>query len=146
MHVDAGSTSSLALTTSPIGGGSSTNADFTVSGLPTGVKSRIVPAGPGKANLVITVTSSSAVGTFPIVITATENGHSHSQTIALNTSNSPKTPETQQWEYMTVSASSEQDVVDQANKLGAQEWELVSVVRVSGNPAWRAFFKRVKRD
>jgi hypothetical protein len=44
-----------------------------------------------------------------------------------------------------VSAVSEQDVVDQANQLGAQEWELVSVVRVTGSPAWRAFFKRATK-
>jgi hypothetical protein len=37
-------------------------------------------------------------------------------------------------------------VIDQANKLGAQNWEMVSVVRVSGSPGWRAFFKRTMRD
>jgi len=45
-----------------------------------------------------------------------------------------------------ITASSEQDVVDQSNQLGVQEWELVSVVRVSGSPGWRAFFKRLKKD
>jgi hypothetical protein len=53
--------------------------------------------------------------------------------------------DSQQWEYKMVSAVSEQDVVDQANQLGAQEWELVSVVHVTGSPAWRAFFKRATK-
>jgi hypothetical protein len=146
MHVHGGSSSSVALTASPIGGGSVANIDFTASGLPAGVTSRIAPAGNGKANLVLTATSGVPVGTFPIVITAAGNGRSHSQTIALNTSNSPETPETQQWEYKMITAASEQEVVDQANQLGAEEWELVSVVRVSAAPAWRAFFKRLKKD
>ena len=49
-------------------------------------------------------------------------------------------------EYKLISAASEQDVIDQANHLGIQGWELVSVVRVSASPAWRAFFKRATKD
>jgi hypothetical protein len=146
MHVHGGSSSSVALTASPIGGSSLANIEFTVSGLPAGVTSRITPGGNGKANLVLTATSAVPAGTFPIVVTAAGNGRSRSQTIALNTSNSPETPGTQQWEYKMIPAQSEQDVVDQANQLGLQEWELVSVVRVSAAPAWRAFFKRLKKD
>jgi hypothetical protein len=146
IHVHGGSSSSVALTASPIGGGSLANINFSVSGLPLGITSRFAPGAAGKANLIITATSSVPAGTFPIVVTATGNGRSHSQTIALNTSTIPETPETQQWEYKMITAASEQEVVDQANQLGAQEWELVSVVRVSGVPAWRAFFKRLKKD
>jgi hypothetical protein len=146
MHVHGGSSSSVALTASPLGGGSLANINFSVSGLPLGITSRFAPGDAGKANLILTATSSVPAGTFPIVVTATGNGRSHSQTIALNTSTIPETPETQQWEYKMITAASEQEVVDQANQLGAQEWELVSVVRVSGAPAWRAFFKRLKKD
>lgn len=146
MHLHGGSSSTVALSSSPVGGGSTPNIDFTVSGLPMGVTSRIATSGDGKANLILTAAPSVPSGTFPVVVTARANGHSHSQTIALNTSNTPETPEVQQWEYKLISASSEQDVVDQANLLGAQEWELVSVVRVTGSPSWRAFFKRVKKD
>jgi hypothetical protein len=146
MHVHGGGSSSLALTATPIGGGSLSNINFSVSGLPVGVTSRIAPGGAAKASLILTATSSVPAGTFPIVLTATGNGRSHSQTITLNTSTTPETPETQQWEYKMITAASEQEVVDQANQLGAQEWELVSVVRVSGAPAWRAFFKRLKKD
>jgi hypothetical protein len=146
IHVHGGSSSSVALTASPIGTGSLVNLDFSVSGLPAGVTSRVAPNGSGKANLTLTATPSAPSGTFPIVVTAAGSGRSHSQTIALNTSTIPETSETQQWEYKMITAANEQDVADQANQLGAQEWELVSVVRVSGSPGWRAFFKRLKKD
>jgi len=46
-----------------------------------------------------------------------------------------------------ITASSEQDVVDQANALSAQDWELVSVVKIQGNVnTWKAFFKRLKNN
>jgi hypothetical protein len=69
---------------------------------------------------------------------------SHSQTIALNAEcvEAPEASNGVQDDHRF----SEQDVVDQANQLGAQEWELVSVVRVSGSPGWRGFFKRLKKD
>jgi hypothetical protein len=57
------------------------------------------------------------------------------------------TPGTQQSEYTVITATSDQDVVDQANKLGAQEWKLVGVVKVEGTTnTWRAFFKRPKNN
>jgi len=54
--------------------------------------------------------------------------------------------EEQRWEYKLINAVSEQDVIDQANQLGTQSWEMVSIVRVTGTPAWRAFFKRATKD
>lgn len=146
MHVHGGSSSSVNLTASPIGGGSLGNIAFAVSGLPIGITSRIATGAAGKADVILTAAPSVPAGTFPIVVTATGNGRFHSQTIALNTSNSPETAEAQEWEYKMISAASEQEVVDQANLLGAQDWELVSVVRVSASPAWKAFFKRLKKD
>jgi len=146
IHLHGGSSATVALTAAPVGGGSAPSIDFTVSGLPTGITSKITPSSDGKTNLVLTATPNVPVGTFPIIVAARGNGLSHSQTISLNTSNTPETPEVQQWEYKVISAASEQEVVDQANLLGAQEWELVGVVRVTGAPAWRAFFKRVKKD
>jgi hypothetical protein len=146
VHIHAGSSSSVALAASQIGGGALGNLQFTISGLPAGVTSRIEPGGNGKANLTLTAASNVPSGTFPMVITATRSGRSHSETIALNTSTSPETLETQEWEYKMITAANEQQVVEQANQLGAQEWELVSVVRASGSPSWRAFFKRLKKD
>src|SRR5579859_49163 len=146
MHLHGGSSSSVTLTASPMGGDSSSNIDFNVAGLPSGVTSKVVPVGVGKVNLILTAPASVPGGTFPIVVTASGKGRSHSLTIALNTSNAPETEESPQWEYKMITAATEQDVVDQANLLGAQEWELVSVTRVSGPSAWRAFFKRLKKD
>jgi len=146
MHLHGGSSSSVALTASPMGGGSLSNIEFNVAGLPSGVASKVAPGGVGKVNLILTAPASVPEGTFPIVVTAAGKGRSHSLTIALNTSNAPETEESPQWEYKMITAASEQDVVDQASQLGTQEWELVSVVRVSGPLAWRAFFKRLKKD
>ena len=146
MHVHGGSSSSVTLTASPTAGATLGNIDFAVSGLPAGITSRIAKGATGKAELILTAAASVPAGTFPIVMTATGNGRLHTQTIALNTASSPETPEAQEWEYKMIATASEQQVVDQSNQLGAQEWELVSVVRVSGSPGWRAFFKRLKKD
>src|SRR5713226_3861501 len=137
--------SSVSITAAPVGGGNLPNINFTASGLPASVTSQIATGTNGKANLILSATSSAPNGTFPVIITGSANGRSHSQTIALNLSGPMDGSENQQWEYKMVSAVSEQNVVDQANQLGAQQWELVSVVRVSGSPAWRAFFKRTTK-
>lgn len=146
VHLHGGNTSSVSITTTPVSGGPLSNVNFSVSGLPAGISSRIAPDSSGKASVFLSATSNVAEGTFPVVITASANGKSHSQTIAVNTSTAPDNPEVQQWEYKVISAASEQEIVDQANQLGTSEWELVSVVRVSGTPAWRAFFRRLKKD
>jgi sulfur relay (sulfurtransferase) DsrC/TusE family protein len=78
------------------------------------------------------------------VVTGHANGRTHSHVVALNLSNAPETAETTQWEHKLISAATEQEILAQANKLGAENWELVSVVRTSGTPAWRAFLKRPK--
>lgn len=146
MHLHPGGSSSLGLTAAAVGGGALPNPSFTVSGVPTGVTSRIAPGSTGKATLLLSATANVPNGTFPIMVTGTANGRSHSQAIALNLSNAPETPQVQQWEYKMISAANEQDIVNQANQLGTQDWEMVSAVKVSGSPPWRAFFKRVKKD
>ncbi len=145
VHLLGGGSSSVSITAAPVGGGNLPIIDFSTSGLPASVTSRIAPGTSGKAELILSATSSAPNGSFPVIVTGSANGRSHSQTIALNVSGPLDGSENQQWEYKMVSAVSEQDVVDQANQLGAQEWELVSVVRVTGSPAWRAFFKRATK-
>jgi hypothetical protein len=145
VHLLGGSSSSVTITAAPVGGGNLPNINFTASGLPASVTSQVAPGTNGKANLVLSATSSAPNGTFPVIITGSANGRSHSQTIALQVSGPLDGSENQQWEYKMVSAASEQDVVDQATQLGTQGWELVSVVRVTGSPAWRAFFKRATK-
>jgi hypothetical protein len=145
LHLPGGGSSSVSITAAPFGGGNLPKINFSTSGLPASVTSRIAPGTNGKANLILSATSIAPGGPFPVIITGSANGHSHSQTIVLDVSGSQDGSENQQWEYKMVNAASEQDVVDQANQLGAQGWELVSVVRVTGSPAWRAFFKRATK-
>jgi hypothetical protein len=141
-----GGSSSTIISTSTTGTAAGAPA-LTVSSTPTGITTQITPTGRGKATLSLTATQAAATGSFPLMITGTANGKSHSLTTQLNVSPFSPAPGTQQWEYKLVTASSEQDVVDQANALGAQEWELVSVVKIQGNAnTWRAFFKRLKNN
>lgn len=146
IHMHGGSSSSVNLSAAPIGAGPAPSVGFSVSGLPTGVTSRITPGVSGQAVLALNAASNATNGSFPVVVTGAANGRSHSQTIALNVSNPPPNVEQEQWEYRSITATSEQDVIDQANQLGAQGWEMVSVVKVTGSPAWRAFFKRATKD
>jgi hypothetical protein len=146
IHLHVNSSASLGVAASPVKEGSATNVKFTVSGLPTGVTSQITPGASGKVNIVLSATSNAPDGTFPVTITGSANGRSRSQIIALNLSNAPEGGETQRWQYRMITSASEQDVIAQADKLGTDGWEMVSVVRVNGTPAWRAFFKRAVKE
>ncbi len=140
-----GGSSSIVISTSPLHG-ALPNVTLSTSGLPSGVTSHLTSLGSGKSTLTVTASAATSAGAFPITITGSAAGKSHSQIVTLNITPSSSTPVMQEWEYQVVSANSEQEVIDQANKLGSQEWELVSVVKVQATPAWRAFFKRIKRD
>jgi len=146
VHLHRGGSSTVNVTAASVGGGNVSNVSFNLSGLPAGVTSHITPGPNGKTVVALSAMPSAANGAFPVVVTGSANGRSHSQPIALNVSSPPGDGEDQLWEYKMISATSEQEVVDQANQLGGQGWELVSVVRVSGSPAWRAFFKRATKD
>ena len=146
INIIQGGSTSATVNTAMVGGATS-NPTLTVSGAPTGVTSHITTTGSGKASLTLAASSAAPTGSFPITITGTGGGKSHSQTVQLNVSPFSATPGTQQWEYQVITASSEKDVIDQANMLGAQDWELVSVVQVQGaTKTWRAFFKRIKNN
>ena len=142
VRVPQGGSSSITITTtgpSPI--------TLSVSGLPTGVSSRITPLGGSSSTIGLTVGSAVLVGSYPFSVTGTAGGQSHSQVVDLEvTAGSNDASSNQQWEYQVINATSEQDVIDQANRLGTLGWEMVSVVRIQASPAWRAFFKRVKPD
>jgi hypothetical protein len=140
-----GGSSSVTISTTMIGGGTGTPT-LSVSGTPPGISSQITPTGPGKATLSLTASQAAATGSFPLTVTGTAGGKSHSQTVQLNVSQFSTGP-TQQWEYQFITASSENDVITQADTLGAEEWELVSVVKVPVTTnTWRAFFKRPKNN
>ena len=139
-----GGSSSVTISTAMIGGGTF-SPTLTVSGTPPGISVQITPTGPGKATLALTASQAAATGSFPLTVTGTAGGKSHSETAQLNVSPFSSVPT--QWEYQVVTANSENDVVTQANALEAEEWELVSVVKVPGNTnTWRAFFKRPKNN
>jgi len=144
ISVAQGASSSLPLTAQS-SAGAPTSVTYSTAGLPTGVTSLVTPTGTGKATLSLSASSAAATGTFPFTVIGTANGKSHSQVLSLNVAGSSVGPG-QEWEYQVISASSEQDVIDQANKLGADDWEMVSAVKVTGTPGWRAFFKRVKHN
>jgi hypothetical protein len=140
-----GGSSSVTIGTTMTGGATGTPT-LTVSGTPTGVSSQITTTGPGKATLSMTASQAAATGSFPLTVTGTAGGKSHSQTIQLNVTQFSTGP-TQQWEYQVITANSENDVITQANSLGAEEWELVGVAKVPGTTnTWRAFFKRPKNN
>ena len=140
-----GGSSSVTISTATTGGGTGTPT-LTVSGTPSGISFQITPTGPGKATLSLTASQAAATGSFPLTVTGTAGGKSHSQTAQLNVSQFSTVPP-QQWEYQVITANSENDVVTQANTLGAEEWELVGVAKVPGNTnTWRAFFKRPKSN
>lgn len=140
-----GGSSSIVISASPLHG-ALPSVTLSTSGLPSGVTSHLTSLGNGKSTLTVTASAASSAGAFPITITGSAAGKSHSQIVTLNITPSSSTPVMQEWEYQVVSANTEQEVIDQANKLGSQEWELISVVKVQATPAWRAFFKRIKRD
>jgi hypothetical protein len=54
---------------------------------------------------------------------------------------------TSQWEYQTMAAQSPEELAAQANRGGAQSWEMVSAVHVlnTNRYQWVGFFKRLKR-
>jgi hypothetical protein len=144
INLPEGGTSSIVVTVSSPSG-PPPNVTFGTSGLPRGVTPTFTPGSNGKSTLSLTASAAAPAGTFPFTITATSGQRSHSQILSLDVTALPQNPPTgQEWEYKVISANSEQDVINQANTLGAEDWEMVSVVRVTGTPGWRAFFKRVK--
>jgi hypothetical protein len=132
-------TVSASSTTTPV-----PNVTFTASGLPAGVTPHITPLGTNKASVLLQASTVAPTGSFPFTVTGTANGKSHSQAATLNISGT-QTLGGQQWEYQIVTATSDQDMADKANQLGAEDWEMVGIVR-QGTNGWKAFFKRAKRD
>jgi hypothetical protein len=145
VRVPQGGSTSITVTASSSTGAVPTVV-VTTSGLPAGVTSHTAPLGSGASTLALTASATAPTGVFPFTVTGTAGGRSHSQVVSLEITAAGQATGTQQWEYQVISATSEQDIIDQADKLGAQEWEMVSVVRLQGSPGWKAFFKRLKRD
>jgi len=53
-------------------------------------------------------------------------------------------PVVPQWEYRVVTVANELQLTNEANYLGTQSWELVSVIADRDQDRWTGFFKRLK--
>jgi len=126
--------------------------EFSLSGLPSGVIAQIPPGHAGATTIVLSALPTAATGTFNVELTAvasdfapprSSNGPQR-QSFTLNVKPLP----VMQWEYRVEKAKTEQELESAATSLGAQSWELVSVVYrehgSNGLPEWTAFFKRQK--
>jgi len=126
--------------------------EFSLSGLPSGVIAQIPAGHAGATTIVLTALPTAATGTFNVELTAvasdfapprSSNGPQR-QSFTLNVKPLPVT----QWEHRVERAKTEQELESSATNLGAQSWELVSVVYrergSNGLPEWTAFFKRQK--
>lgn len=146
MHLDAGNTSSVALNVTGVKGKVPDDLSYHVAGLPPGITSRVAPDKNGKPRLELSASSHAPAGAYPVTVSGTTKGRVRSHTLNLHVSATPEPQPAEKWLYKLVSASSENDVLSQANKLGAQGWEMVSVLRGTGAPAWKAFFRKPTRD
>jgi len=124
--------------------------EFSLSGLPSGVVAQIPAGHAGATTIVLTALPTAATGTFNVELTAVASGFA-----PLRTSNGPQTQgftlnvkplPVAQWEYRMERARTEQELEAIATSLGAQAWELVSVILTDRNGVdeWIAFFKRQK--
>jgi hypothetical protein len=124
--------------------------EFSLSGLPAGVVAQIPAGHAGATTIVLTALPTAATGSFSVELTAvasdfapprTSNGP-QIQGFTLNVKPLPVI----QWEYRVERARTAQELESAATNLGAQSWELVSVVLTDRNGAdeWVAFFKRQK--
>ncbi|MFL6313525.1 MAG: hypothetical protein ACJ71W_15600 [Terriglobales bacterium] len=124
--------------------------EFSLSGLPSGVIAQVPAGHAGATTIVLTALPTAATGTFNVQLTTVASGFAPPRT-----SNGPQTQEftvnvkplpVTQWEYRVERARTPQELESTATNLGAQSWELVSVVLTDRNGAdeWVAFFKRQK--
>lgn len=144
VRVAQGGTVSIPVTATSTIGGTAPDVTITPSGLPAGITTHVTPIGGGKSTISLEASTGAPTGTFPFAVTGTANGKSHTQGASLDVT-AAQAPSGQQWEYQVVTATSDQDMIDKANQLGADDWEMVGIVR-QGTSGWKAFFKRAKRN
>jgi hypothetical protein len=124
--------------------------EFSLAGLPSGVVAQIPAGHAGATTIVLTALPTAATGTFNVELTAVASNFApprstngpQSQSFTLNVRPLPVI----QWEYHVERARTEEELESAASNLGAQSWELVSVVLTDRNGAdeWVGFFKRQK--
>lgn len=116
---------------------------ISLAGLPDGVQAEAPVMQAGMGTLVLYASSTAAVGSFAVQVTARTGNNSQTQILTLNVKPFQPAP---QWEYTALAANGDNEFLSLANALGAQGWELVSVrFREDTVPAFVGFFKRIKR-
>jgi hypothetical protein len=113
----------------------------TVAGLPDGVQAQVPPVRSGNGAVILYANPDATVGTFAVQVTAKAGNNAQTQILTLNIKPMQPAP---QWEYTMIAASSDEEFIAYANRLGDQGWELVSVKAPEGS-ALVGFFKRIKR-
>ncbi len=144
VRIAQGGSASITVTATSTTAGAVPDVTITPSGLPAGITTHVTPLGSGRSTISLSASSVAPTGTFPFAVTGTANGKSHTQGASLDVT-AAQAPAGQQWEYQIVTATSDQDMIDKANQLGADDWEMVGIVR-QGTSGWKAFFKRTKRN
>jgi hypothetical protein len=81
------------------------------------------------------------------LLSVTRTAKNPSDALANSAPSAPRSETPVIWEYRTVNAGSQQLIVDNANQLGGESWELVSIAQVENDNRykWVAFFKRKKQ-
>jgi hypothetical protein len=119
---------------------------FSPSGLPANISSTVTDSGAGNATLTLSASAGTPPGTYPVSVIGSSAGRSHGIPLTLTVNPAVSGPAVQQWEYKSYTTASEQDLVNQADILGLQSWEMVSVVWNAANSTNTAFFKRQKSN
>lgn len=81
------------------------------------------------------------------LLSVTTSSRSSNNLLATTTAALPANELPATWEYRTLDAPTPQLLADQANKLGSESWEVVSVVQdlADSHHRWVAMLKRVRR-
>src|SRR5215472_17527710 len=146
IQVAQGGSASVTVSATSTTPGIQPNVTISAAGFPAGITSHVTPVSNATSTLSLSASAAAPTGSFPFTITGTAaNGRSHSQAVTLNVSSTAQPPPAGQWEYQIVTAASDQEMLDKANQLGADDWEMVGAAR-QGTNGWKAFFKRAKRD
>jgi len=125
-----------------LGGSDKGKIDLSLSGLPEGVHAQVPQAHHGDSTIVLAAGPAAKQGTYTIQVIARTADNFQTNTFVLEVKPMPAVP---QWEYWVAQASSPEELTGIANILGAQSWELLSVVFNEHDSRWVGLFKRLKR-
>lgn len=114
-----------------------------LSGLPDGVQAQVPALRVGINNIVLYASPTTPLGSYAIRVTASAGNNAQTQVLTLVVRPMPVIP---QWEYTVIVADTYNEFLSNANDLGSQAWDLVSVAfHEHDSPHFVGFFKRLKR-